>query len=159
LGDVYVNLTTGWDALPALETMPKAQAAALRAMELDPTLPHAHVVRAMVAMFYEWDLPTAEREFKEALRINPNHADAHRWYAQLLMWLDTRYAEALDHVQRAASLDPVDLQIQVYTALVYGFSRDFSRAVERAQHLVAAEPLFGFGHFCTRIPAHLGRTE
>jgi TolB-like protein/cytochrome c-type biogenesis protein CcmH/NrfG len=147
LGDVYVNLTTGWDALPALETMPKAQAAALRAMELDPTLPHAHVVRAMVAMFYEWDLPTAEREFKEALRINPNHADAHRWYAQLLMWLDTRYAEALDHVQRAASLDPVDLQIQVYTALVYGFSRDFSRAVERAQHLVAAEPLFGFGHF------------
>ena len=146
LADVYVDLTTAWDAMPALETMPKAQAAALRALKLDPTLPEAHNVRAMVAMFYEWDRQTAEREFQEALRLNPNYADAHRRYANFLIWLDPRYEEALAHIQQAIALDPVDPWIQTYAVWVHYFSREYVRAVDQARQAVALTPLYGFAH-------------
>jgi serine/threonine protein kinase len=160
LADVYVDLTTAWDALPALETMPKAQAAALRALDLDPSLPEAHAVRALVAMFYEWDRQTAEREFTEALRLNPNYADAHKRYATFLIWLDPRYDEALDHIQRAARLDPIDPWIQAYIVFVHSFRRDYIRAVEQGRRVIALEPLYGFGHYalgCALLTS--GQTE
>ena len=108
LAETYVRLTTAWQALRALDTLPKAVAASRRALEIDPHLADAHVARGLVAMYFEWDLQIAERAFNEALRINPNNVEAHKRYSELLIWLDTRYDEALGHIRRAVAMDPVD---------------------------------------------------
>jgi serine/threonine-protein kinase len=147
LAETYVTLTTAWQALRALDTMPKAVTASQRALEIDPQLADAHVARGLVAMYCEWDLQTAERAFNEALRINPNNVEAHKRYSELLIWLDTRYDEALRHVRRAVTLDPVDLWAQVQVCWVHYFRRDFDAAIEQARQVVAFEPLYGYGHY------------
>jgi serine/threonine-protein kinase len=147
LAETYVTLTTAWQALRALDTMPKAVAAAQRALEIDPQLVDAHVTRGLVAMYFEWDLQTAERAFNEALRINPNNVEAHKRYSELLIWLDTRYDEALSHVRRAVALDPVDPWAQVHVCWVHYFRRDFHAAIEQARQVLALEPLYGYGHY------------
>ena len=147
LAETYVLLSLAWDALAPKETAPKAKAAAKRALELDATLPEAHVAYGQVATYYDWDLATAEHAFREALRLNPNHVEAHKWYAMLLIWLDTRFAEALEHITRAIELDPLDPLLQVQCVWVHYFSRDFEGAIARAREVVNLAPLLGYGHY------------
>jgi serine/threonine-protein kinase len=64
-----------------------------------------------------------------------------------LIWLDTRYDEALRHVRRAVALDPVDPWAQVQVCWVHYFRRDFHGAIEQAHQVVALEPLYGYGHY------------
>jgi tetratricopeptide (TPR) repeat protein len=160
LATTYVMITMGWDALPAHDTMPKARTAAKQALELEPNLAEAHTALGMVSMYYDWDLVRAEQSFKEALRLNPNSVEAHIWYVGLLIWLDTRYEEALSHLRHATQLDPVDLLGQVMAGFVYQFSRDFNGAIDHAGRIVALDPLYGFGHYhlgCALVLA--GRTN
>ena len=147
LADAYVTLTQGWDALPALETMPKAQRAAQQALALDPNLADAHLALGNVSMFYEWSLPKAEACFQTALRLNPNYAEAHKSYAALLIWLDTRYDDALSHSERAASLDPFDPWVHVWAVFVHSFSRNFHKAIEQARRAIGIAPFYGFAHY------------
>ena len=70
--------------MPPREAMPKAKAAALKALELDPTLGEAHASPAMVLTFYDWDFPAGEKEFKRAIELNPGYASAHGEYAAYL---------------------------------------------------------------------------
>ena len=60
--------------------MPKARAAAMRALELDETLSEAHTSLARVLAVYDWDWTGAEKEFKRAIELNPRDALAHQWY-------------------------------------------------------------------------------
>ncbi len=144
--EAYVTITTSWDALPARETMPKARAAAEKALGLDQRLAEAHKAMGLVAT-YEWELQRAEKCFQEALRLNPSHTGAHRGYSELLMLLDTRYQEALQHVDRGLAYDPTDPGLRMQRGWVYFFSRDFSRALEEWRQLTKQDPLFSFGHF------------
>src|SRR3712207_1592249 len=72
----YVHLEIYGLMLPS-EAMPRARAAALKAIELDATVAEAHASLALVRMFYERDWPGAEREFRQALLLNPSYAAAH----------------------------------------------------------------------------------
>ena len=145
MAETLVWLTTAWDALPARNTMPKARAAAQRAVELEPRLSSAHAALGSVAT-YEWDRGRAESCFTEALRLNPNDALAHYLYAHSLMWLDTRFDEALRHARRAVDLDPLNPWWSWYS-LAHYFGRDFDSAIAVAHQLIALEPLWGFGHY------------
>ena len=147
LAYIYVWVTTAWQALPPRETMPKARAAALQALALDPTLPEAHVSLGLIACFYEWDLPGADRAFKKALQLNSNYAEAHGWYALPLIWLDTRFSEAIQHARRAVDLNPVDPMAWFQIFLAHYFSRDFDGAIQHARHVINLEPLWGLGHY------------
>ncbi len=95
---------------PANETMPKAKAAALRAIEIDPTLAEAHAVLAWIAFFYDWNWPEAEKLCLQGLKFDPNNADIHTAYAHLLSNTG-RHSEALAEIKRAKELDPVSLRI------------------------------------------------
>lgn len=77
--------SAGWYGyLSPQETFPKTRAAAMKALELDATLGEAYASLAMVSMNYDWDWSAAEREFRKAIELNPNYANAHHWYADYL---------------------------------------------------------------------------
>jgi serine/threonine-protein kinase len=147
IADTLVWMAAGWVAMPAREAMPRARAAAERALQLDPNLVEAHIAMGAVATYSDWDPHAAERSFQQALRLRPNDAGALYWSTHPLMWLDTRFDEALARVRRASQLSPVDPWIQLWHSWVHQFSRDFDAGTERARHLVALEPLWSQGHY------------
>ena len=66
------------------ESMPKARQAALRALQLDDSLPEAHTALALIVQNYDWDWDTSEKEFRRAIELNPSYATGHHWYAEHL---------------------------------------------------------------------------
>jgi TolB-like protein/DNA-binding winged helix-turn-helix (wHTH) protein len=104
LADVYALLgSSPNDALPPNEAMPKAKAAARKALQLDDGLAEAHASLAYVSMVYDWDWSAAEKEFHRAIDLNPNYATAHEVIAQCrqTLELDPNYALAHFHLGRA----------------------------------------------------------
>ena len=119
---------------------PRMKAAAERALELDPLLPDAHLVLAVVHM---WDFAwaDAEREFHLSIEINPNFALAHRWYG-LELTRRGRFAEALRETRLALKLDPLSLDVRLVLAYAYLFSGRYSEAVAEAKRILAVDPSF-----------------
>jgi TolB-like protein len=105
LADSYSALGGGWQYLPPSDTLPKAKAAAMKALELDDTLAEAHAALAY-ATFFDWDWPSAEREFKRAIELNPNSAVSHDRYAECLK-TRLRFDESMEEARRAQELDPL----------------------------------------------------
>src|SRR5207244_7138945 len=85
-------------------------AAATKALELDDTLAEAHAALAYAVFFADWDWPTAEREFKRAIELNPNSALSHERYAECLK-TRLRFGESMAEAQRAQELDPLSPEI------------------------------------------------
>jgi TolB-like protein len=144
LADSYA-LMGGYTSLPPTEFMPKARAAALRALEIDDRLAEAHTALALIVQNYDWDWQTAEREFRRAIELNPNYATAHQWYAEHLMWLG-RFDEALRESERARELDPLSLIIAADKGAVLFFSRDYDRAIEEWRSVLEMDPGFRRAH-------------
>src|SRR5437660_1787762 len=94
------------------EALPKAKAAALKAIEIDASLAEPHVSLAHIKYYYDRDWPGAEREFKRAIELNPNYPQAHHWYAIYLAWAG-RTNEGLAEIKRAQELDPLSLPINM----------------------------------------------
>lgn len=99
-----------WYSGPQNELMPKARAAALRALELDESLAEAHASLALIKENYDYDWPGAEKEFRRAIQLNPEYATAHQWYAESLSW-QGRFEEAFAESEMARQLDPLSLII------------------------------------------------
>jgi eukaryotic-like serine/threonine-protein kinase len=109
LADSYNWLGGGLNYLPPNETLPKAKAAAMKALELDETLGEAQAALAFAAWFYDWDWPTAEREFKAAIKLNPNSAISHHRYSECL-FTRGRFDEGISETKRAQELDPLSTE-------------------------------------------------
>ena len=69
------------DGMPPMVATPKAREAAQHAIQLNPLIAEAHCVLANIAMSYDWDFATAEREYQRAISLDPNYATAHEWFA------------------------------------------------------------------------------
>ncbi len=137
LADAYYGLSNLY--LPPREAMPKARAAALKALEIDERLAEAHTSLAMVKAFYDWDWEGAEREFKRALELNPGYADAHLWYGCHLVGVG-RSEEALAQAKQAQDLDPLSPGINGYGGLVFYLAGQYDQAIERARKAIEMEP-------------------
>ena len=109
LGSGYAILP-GYAEVPVEEAVPKARAAARRALELDPKLAEAQAVLARCLML-EGDEAGAEKAIIEALALNPNYATAHQWYTNLLMG-QGRFDQALVEIRLAQALDPLSPVIE-----------------------------------------------
>ena len=99
--------TMQWfNAMPPVDSMPEAKAAAKRALELDERLAEAHTALGALLSLYDWNWPEAEKELKRALELNPNNSLAHNRY---MMWLLStgRLAEAIVEAKRAQQIDPL----------------------------------------------------
>lgn len=144
LADSYVTLATNIP-LPPRETMPKAKAAAERAIEIDDGLAEAWSSLASVQWWFEWDWEAAEQSYKRAVALNPNYATAHDGYAMLLC-ARGRFDEAIEQINRAGDLDPLSRIIAVHSGWPFYFARDYESAIRRFRKALELDE-----HF---IPAH-----
>jgi eukaryotic-like serine/threonine-protein kinase len=135
LAHVYRMLSYFGD-LPTSEGLPKAKAAALRALELDDGLAAAHVRLADILYFMDWDWAGAEREFLRALELDPDHSEAHCQYGHFL-WARLRNAEALPHFQKALEADPFSLDTNSFFAWVLLSLGRLDEAEELARKILA----------------------
>ena len=143
LADCYALLGSDeYGALAARDAMPKAKAAAEKALELDETLAEAHASLAYVTWVYDWDQAAAEREFKRAIELNPNYATARHWYAISYLSALGRHREALAEIKRAQELDPLSLIINSAVAWVFYFAREHDRAIEQYRKTLELDPHF-----------------
>src|SRR3989442_245229 len=140
LADSYA-LIGGYSVRPQTEFMPKARAAALRAVEIDENLPEAHTALALIVQNYDWDWQTAEKEFQRAIELNPNYATAHHWYAEHLTWRG-RFDEALRESERARQLDPLSLIIAADNGAILYYSRQYDRAIAQFRAVREMDPNF-----------------
>jgi TolB-like protein/Flp pilus assembly protein TadD len=129
------------DGMPPRDAKPKAKEAAQRALQLDPRLAEAHAVLGNVALSYDWDPETAEKELKLAIDLNPNYAGAHQWYAQLLL-AKGRNTEALTEIHRALDLDPVSPLFHSVLAQAYYYGHRYDEAIAEAQDVVKLNPTY-----------------
>jgi TolB-like protein/DNA-binding winged helix-turn-helix (wHTH) protein/Tfp pilus assembly protein PilF len=144
LADSYA-LMGGYSGRPQAEFMPRARAAALRALQIDDRLPEAHTALALIVQNYDWDWQTAEKEFRRAIELNPNYATAHHWYAEHLMWRG-HFDEALQESERARQLDPLSLIIAADNGAILYFSRQYDRAIEKWRSVLEMDPDFQRAH-------------
>ncbi len=140
LGDVYALMSSWYLESPNVYT-PKARAAALKALQLDPNLAEAHTTLALIAQNYDWDWQTAEREYRRAIELEPNYATAHHWYAECLA-LQGRFNEAFAEIDRARQLDPLSLIISTDRAVFFYYARQYDRAIEEFRAVQAMQPNF-----------------
>jgi TolB-like protein/DNA-binding winged helix-turn-helix (wHTH) protein/Flp pilus assembly protein TadD len=140
LADAYFYRSYAWGSLKPREGMPKAKAAATKALELDPNLAEAHTSMALVKLFYEWDWPAAEAEFKRAIELNPNYPTAHHGYAVLLMTVYGRKDEAIEEANRALELDPLSIPLNNIVALLLSDAGRSDETIERAGKLHELNP-------------------
>ncbi len=146
----YAGLADSYSALRSiyrspLEVMPKAKAAAQKAVELDGSLAEGHVSLASVKMFYDFDWTGAEREFRRGIELNPNLAEAHDGLA-LYFTANKRHAEAIAEIERAKRLDPLSPIILADASWVYYGARRYDRALELAREWVEMNPNSPWGH-------------
>lgn len=106
LSDAYLLLGLDLHFWPPQVALPKAKAAALKALELDETLSDAHVSLEGIMMHLEWSWSAAEKESQRAIALNPNNATAHQWYGFYLIAMG-RFDEAIAEMKRAQELDPL----------------------------------------------------
>jgi serine/threonine-protein kinase len=145
LADCYTLLTNYANEAPK-EFIPKAEAAARRALELDDTVAEAHASLGMVSYSFNWNWVQAERSFQRAIQLNPNYATAHHWYAYLLMVLG-RFDQAFRELARGQELDPLSLIVNATSGFILYFARQYDDALERCERALTMEENFGPTHY------------
>jgi len=133
----------GMDRVPnRRDLLAKAKAAALRAVELDDTSAEAHVALGGVRVVADFDWPGAEAEFKRAIELNPNDAQAHHWYANLYLDPQGRDNEAIAEMQQAQALDPLSLIINTDLGYAYYVAGQDDEADTQFHKVMEMDPNF-----------------
>jgi len=126
------------------EALPKANAAALKATEIDPQSAEAHASLGLV-LTHRWDWSGAETEFKQALRLDPRYANAHHWYGDYLSIMG-RHDEALLEARQALELDPLNLMIGTWVGRRYYLARKYDLAIEQGRNTEELDANFAAAH-------------
>ena len=146
LADAY-SVMPNYGGVPS-ESFPKSNAAARKALELDPTLAHPHAVLGVNETQYDWDFAGGEAEFKKASELDPNDASAHQWYAESLDRIGGRQQEALAEINRARQLDPQSPVIARELGGILLTAGQYDQSLAVCQKLAADEPAFAIAHDC-----------
>jgi len=114
---------------------------AIIAVELNPSLAEAHASLAVVAYRHDWDFQTADREFQEAITLNPSYSRAHEWYGVFLAYMG-RFDQAFSELSQAQTLDPFAPIIQSDIAVADYLSHQDQEALTRLHKILEANPDF-----------------
>lgn len=126
--------------IPFEETMPKARAAALKALAIDDFLPDAHCSLGFVLAVFGYDWNYSEHHFRRALQLQPDHANSHVWYGGHVLAPLGRLEEAAIHARRACELDPLSPPAMSGLAGSWLMSRRPDEAVSAGKAAVDLDP-------------------
>jgi len=148
--DPYAGLANTWGifgtylrTLPKSVTLPKTYEYLNKALELDPNSAEAHYVKALTAVWTEFDWEKGEKEFLKSLELNPNDALCHLYYAHLLIIL-RRSEEAVHQANLGLRLDPLKpLVLGLYSEVMRREGDDQS-AILNLEKALSIDPNFGF---------------
>src|SRR5712692_796566 len=146
LADTYA-LLADWEygVMTPKEALPKAKAAAIKALELDSALGEAHNSLAFCLDVFDWDLDSAGKQFRQAIELNPGYATAHHWYASHLILLG-RYDEAIAEMRKAENLDPLSLIIDADLAETLVIAHSFDESIRQSRKTIEMDPNFALAH-------------
>jgi TolB-like protein/DNA-binding winged helix-turn-helix (wHTH) protein/Tfp pilus assembly protein PilF len=144
LADTY-NLLIYYGYFPGAQGIPKARAAANKAIELDDNSAEAHASLGYVDFMWDMNWRDAERQFQQAIELDASYSPAHHWYALLLAALGRREA-SLAQIHQAQQLDPVSLIVTTAAAYVSYFARDYGPADKLCERVLQRDPNFIVAH-------------
>ena len=143
----YAAMTSSWGCLwffglvSAESAIPSMKAATVKSLEIDENLAESHLSQAMVSFFYEWEWKKAEQEFKQAIAIDPNNAEALSFYAMFLAF-EGRFDEALDQNTHSLAIDPLSPLINMNAGWTYFTAGLLDEALEQVGKMIELEPGF-----------------
>jgi serine/threonine protein kinase/Tfp pilus assembly protein PilF len=148
LADYYVA-APDYEPIPESEAAQKAKTAAEKALAIDSSSANAHASLA-AANWSLFDFPDAENEFKRALELNPNLANAHHWYGLFLSW-EGRDDEALSHLRRAIELDPLNLQYNSNLGQGLCNARQYDACINQVNKTLEIDANYAYAHGLLRL--------
>ena len=136
----------GLELTPPREGMPKAKAAALKALDLDSKLAEPHGILGIIRMKYDWDWDGAEKSLKHALELNPSFAQGHAWYSVYLEAMK-RYEQAILEAERARELNPLSLAANVNLGWQFFQAGRHQEAIKQYDKTLELDPDFWGAHW------------
>jgi serine/threonine-protein kinase len=137
IADCWCNLADDWVAPE--EAYPRAKSAAVRALQIDPTLGEAHTSVGKILCWYEWDFAGASRALATALEFNPNYAEAHYVYGSTLPAVG-RLLESIDAMRKALVLDPLSPHFSRWIGRLLLYAERYEAAIEQSHRTLEIEP-------------------
>ena len=144
MADSY-NIIGFYSLLPPGDAFRKAEAAAKRALEIDPLLAEAHSSLAYAIHNYGWDWQRAEKEYLRGIELRPDYPAAHQFYGNHLFCM-ARFHDAIEQLQTAVSFDPLSLIANAALGWGYYYRRDYERASKQIESTLVMEESFGLAH-------------
>jgi pentatricopeptide repeat protein len=127
--------------------MPKAKAAAIRALEIDDTLAEARTALGIYYSNYAWNQAAAEREFRRAIELNPTYATAHQQFGIECLTAAGRFDEAIAEGREAERLDPFSPIIGADLGNILSRARRFDESIRQLDKVLSLDPNFYVGRY------------
>jgi serine/threonine protein kinase/Tfp pilus assembly protein PilF len=144
LADTY-DLASFLNVFPPGEVMPKAKAAAAKALEIDDGLAEAHVSLGYASFTYDWDWTAAGRHFRQALAVYPSYVRSHAFYPLYLSSLG-RFEEAVAEAKGAVDIDPVSPAVSHVLAVQLYLARQFDQSVQQCHKTLEMDPHYAVAY-------------
>jgi DNA-binding winged helix-turn-helix (wHTH) protein/TolB-like protein/Tfp pilus assembly protein PilF len=140
LADSYLVMATNNQQIPFTTAVPLVREAALKALQLDPTLAEPHATLGLLKSKFDWDLEGAQEEFRRSFALNPGYATAHHWAGQNLTAMG-QFEAANAELRKAQELDPLSRMIFEGLFENYYYWHRFDDAIQTMRALNARDPI------------------
>jgi TolB-like protein/DNA-binding winged helix-turn-helix (wHTH) protein/Tfp pilus assembly protein PilF len=146
LADCYGIIgATIFGSVPAAEAAPKAKAAAIRALEIDPTLAEAQTSLATAKFNYDWDWAGAAEGFKRAIQLDPRYATAYQRYSLYSIAMG-RFDDSLEQIKKARDLEPLSISINASFGWRLYLAREYDRSIAQLRDTLEMDPSYEWAH-------------
>ena len=146
LADCYGIIgATIYGKLPSLEAAPKAKAAAIRALEIDPSIAAAETSLATAKFNYDWDWAGAAEGFKKAIQLDPSYSTAYQRYSLYLSAMG-KFADSFEQIKKARELEPLSISINTSLGWRLYLAREYDRAIAQLRDTLEMDPASEWAH-------------